>query len=141
MDNIAIKLKDKAGKSVYPCPYYPIGSIYLSINSTNPSTFFGGTWEQIKDTFLLACGSNFKAGSTGGEKEHTLSVAEMPSHRHSQQVTLDTSSSAGNIRATVVGGGSIWSEYDSNQIKNKGGSQPHNNMPPYLAVYAFKRIS
>ena len=63
---------------------YPVGSIYMSVNSVNPSTLFGGTWEQIKDTFLLATGDTYANGSTGGEATHTLTVNEMPSHTHIQ---------------------------------------------------------
>lgn len=61
---------------------YPIGSIYTSSNPANPGTLFGGTWVQIKDTFLLTAGDTYKAGTTGGEASHTLSVAEIPSHGH-----------------------------------------------------------
>ena len=51
---------------------YPVGAIYLSVNSINPNTLFGfGSWVQIKDTFLLAAGDTYSAGSTGGEAEHT----------------------------------------------------------------------
>ena len=82
----AIQLKNRSGEKVYPCPYYPVGSIYLSVNSTNPGTIFGGSWEQIKDRFLLACGSTYSNGSTGGESTHKLTVDEMPSHNHQQRV-------------------------------------------------------
>ena len=66
---------------------YPVGSIYMSVNSTSPQTLFGGTWEQIKGRFLLAAGSNgsdvdVTLGATGGEAKHTLTVAELPSHNH-----------------------------------------------------------
>ena len=61
---------------------YPIGSIYMSVNNVNPSTVFGGTWEQIKDKFLLACGDTYNNGATGGEATHTLTSDEMPSHNH-----------------------------------------------------------
>lgn len=53
---------------------YPVGSIYLSVNSTNPGTLFGGTWEQIKDKFILACGSTYANGATGGASTHTHSI-------------------------------------------------------------------
>ena len=58
---------------------YPVGSIYMSVNSTSPATLFGGTWTQIQDTFLLAAGSTYAAGATGGEATHTLTENEMPS--------------------------------------------------------------
>lgn len=78
---------------------YPIGSIYMSVNTTSPATLFGGTWEQIKGRFLIGTGSNdanttnywgsyaagsnnFPNGELGGEATHTLSTAEMPSHNH-----------------------------------------------------------
>ena len=50
---------------------YPVGSIYMSVNSTNPGSLFGGTWEQIEGKFLLACDSTYTAGSTGGNSSHT----------------------------------------------------------------------
>ena len=63
---------------------YPIGSLYWSSKSTNPSSLFGGTWVQIKDRFVLACGDTYKTvGATGGASSVTLSVSNMPSHTHS----------------------------------------------------------
>lgn len=61
---------------------YPVGSIYISVTATNPGTFFGGTWERIKDRFLLASGDIYANGATGGEATHTLTSSEMPSHTH-----------------------------------------------------------
>ena len=61
---------------------YPIGSIYMNVNSTNPGTLFGGTWEQIQGRFLLGMSSSYPAGSQGGEASHTLTTEEMPSHGH-----------------------------------------------------------
>ena len=61
---------------------YPVGSIYMSVNSTNPGELFGGTWKQIQGRFLLGQGSGYSAGAMGGEASHTLTVAEMPSHYH-----------------------------------------------------------
>jgi microcystin-dependent protein len=62
---------------------YPVGSIYMSVNSTSPATLFGGTWEMIEGRFLLASGGGYSAGSTGGEAAHTLTIDEMPLHHHS----------------------------------------------------------
>lgn len=66
---------------------YPVGSIYMSVNSTSPASLFGGTWQQIKDRFLMCAGSTYKAGGTGGEASHTLTVKEMPSHSHDVSMT------------------------------------------------------
>ena len=73
---------------------YPVGSIYMSLNSTSPNKLFGGTWERITGRFLLAAtdggaaGGNGNAsiapGNTGGEAVHQLIVDEMPSHTHIQ---------------------------------------------------------
>jgi microcystin-dependent protein len=62
---------------------YPVGSIYMSVVSTSPAELFGGTWEQLKDRFLLGAGDTYTAGDTGGAANHTLTVDEMPSHNHS----------------------------------------------------------
>jgi microcystin-dependent protein len=64
---------------------YPVGSIYMSMNETNPSTFFGGTWERLADGRCLIGGggnSGYAIGATGGEVAHTLTAGEMPSHNH-----------------------------------------------------------
>ena len=133
----AIQLKNRSGEKMYPCPYYPVGSIYLSVNSTNPGTIFGGTWEQIKDRFLLACGNTYSNGSTGGEANHTLTIDEMPSHKHNTRYGTSGSSQS-------YGSAFVYTGYDGNNnymMLNSGGDQPHNNMPPYLAVYVWKRVS
>ncbi len=62
---------------------YPVGSLYWSSKPTNPSTLFGGTWEQIKDVFVLASGDTYTAGATGGNANTTLAVENLPSHSHS----------------------------------------------------------
>ena len=109
---------------------YPVGSIYMSVNNTNPSTLFGGTWSQIKDRFLLACGDTYSNGSTGGEATHTLTVNEMPANY------IKTTSSGTSSDGYISRGG-----YNSDGIFNVGGTtQPHNNMPPYFAVYIWQRI-
>ena len=62
---------------------YPVGSIYWSSNDTDPGTLFGGTWQQIKDRFVLAAGDSYTNGAIGGAATVTLTVSNMPSHTHS----------------------------------------------------------
>ena len=61
---------------------YPVGSLYWSSKPTNPSTLFGGTWKQIKDMFVLACGDTYTNGATGGYRNTTLGVENLPTHSH-----------------------------------------------------------
>ena len=116
---------------------YPVGSIYMSVNSTNPSTLFGGTWERIQDRFLLASGSTYSAGSTGGEATHTLTINEMPSHTH--QTGQRASYGSGNAYASIGYNNSASTSNAS--TSSTGGGQAHNNMPPYIAVYVWKRTA
>lgn len=120
-----------------------VGEIYMTTSSENPNVKFGGTWEQIKDVFLLSAGDEYIAGSIGGEAEHILTIDEMPSHahtfnRHQLWRTEDvpeagTSNGYGASNKTL----SVYSDNTS----MTGGSQAHNNMPPYLAVYVWKRVA
>lgn len=122
---------------------YPVGSIYMSVNSTSPGTLFGGTWVQIKDRFLLAAGTTYKAGSTGGEASHTLTVSEMPSHYHDEYIGNDGGSDSApsgysgwpNIAYTSTK--TWWAK--GSKTSGAGGDGAHNNMPPYLTVYVWKR--
>ena len=150
---------------------YPVGSIYLSVNSTSPATLFGGEWEQIEDRFLLACGSTYKNGATGGASSasytpkgsvavsgtvgsHTLTINEMPSHNHA----VDYAGNTPGIYATIPGGSGTATANHTGFIKNTGGGEGHNHgftgsgtftgtaatintTPPYLAVYMWKRTA
>lgn len=70
--------------SVDPLVAYPVGSIYMSVNATNPSQLFGGTWVALdQGRVLIGAGTSYPAGTTGGEASHTLTTSEMPSHSHS----------------------------------------------------------
>lgn len=130
---------------------YPVGSIFISTVNTNPSTYFGGTWERIKGRFLLAADdSTYTLGATGGEVTHKLTVDEMPSHSHD----MDEESYGGGGYKNKMGirqdggGSSHWTpqyaqttSYSIYKPTYTGGSQAHNNMPPYLVVYIWKRKS
>ena len=118
---------------------YPVGTIYLSVNDINPTVLFGfGEWEAIKDRFLLGAGDLYGGGATGGEETHTLTIDEMPSHLHKISSTLMWANKTGDVQA----GTKTYHERSGKQTTQPaGGNQPHNNMPPYLAVYIWKRIN
>lgn len=163
---------------------YPVGAIYISTSITSPSTIFGGTWEKIEDKFLLASGSTYANGATGGEATHTLTEQEIPRHNHSydkavqvlphsltiqelpehtHDVSIDCSTTvrlagtSSNMLPTCepenphtytsgsTGGGqghnhALYSEGDTTGYY--GVFNPsHNNMPPYLAVNMWVRVS
>ncbi len=169
---------------------YPVGSIYMSVNNTDPGTLFGGTWQQIEDTFLLAAGSNHAAGSSGGEETVTLTAAQsgLPAHTHGfTQPTVNGGAETGaisggthghtaNYRSVYSGGSNYSAATPQNGTSTSSGvivstsgshthdlpahthsvsggavgavtggakaaSSAHNNMPPYLAVYVWKRTT
>ena len=126
---------------------YPVGSIYMSVNATDPARLFGGTWERIKEKFLLGAGDTHTPGSTGGEFEHKLTVPELASHYHHglhidspdgldvlygnnpnyKQTSLDLGSS---YRAGVYEGGIF--------TARTGEDKPHNNTPLFGSVHLEK---
>lgn len=118
-----------------------VGRYYWSDDPTSPAALFGGTWERIEDKFLLAAGGTYAAGSTGGEEEVTLTVAQMPSHHH----TVVGYSDAGNDYSDI-GANLSFAYYSSlkgwsGTTSYAGGGGAHNNMPPYQAAYCWKRIA
>lgn len=120
---------------------YPIGSIYMSIDSTNPSSLFGGTWEPW-GTGRVPVGIDLNdtdfntVEKTGGEKTHTLSVNEMPSHTHMLHLVSNQLGNGGGMWGTT------YSQYDGNvDTYPTGGSQAHNNLQPYITCYMWKRIT
>ena len=123
---------------------YPVGSIYMNVNSTNPGTLFGGTWEQIQGKCLLGMSSSYPAGSQGGEAEHTLTVSEIPAHSHAVEDSCDSGANVNPRNALSSFDRGNKSGYGSGNprfIKDTGGGQAHNNMPPYLSVYIWKRTA
>lgn len=113
---------------------WPVGSIYLAYNHTNPATLFGGTWTRITNAFLWATTSTGTIGQTGGEQTVTLTEAQMPKHNHGGTYT-----NAGEARthAWLASNGSAMG-YDSVEA---GGGQAHNNMPPYIQVSIWRRTA
>lgn len=119
---------------------YPVGSIYMSVNSTNPHSLFGGTWVQIKDRFLLAAGAAYKAGATGGEATHTLTVDEIPNHQHVLWYPNEGGEQSAAIGYPEAGSKNTWYA-EASKTAGAGGGAAHNNMPPYLTVYIWKRTA
>lgn len=124
---------------------WPIGSIYMSVNSTSPANLFGGTWERISDTFLFAASSSYPAGSTGGEFAHKLTQSELPNYslsvaNGSNVIRSRTGNYADAFVQTQSGGWGIpnW-ECKTVTVASGGSGAAHNNMPPYLSVWIWKR--
>ena len=149
---------------------YPVGAIFMSAVSTNPGTYLGGTWEQIKDKFLLAAGDTYAAGAEGGSADavnvsHTHTQA---SHDHSPSggsgygfAIYKASGGVGRVKVSTSSGtrytfagksgaadadssGLLWYKKTSDAtpaINSAGEDGTGKNMPPYLAVYVWKRTA
>ena len=132
---------------------WPVGSIYMSMQATSPATLFGGTWVAMEGQFLLGATTSsnlYPPLSMGGEAAHALTETEMPSHNHGVQ----QEGSDGAIPMMMGKDGTYQNdEYLSFGtsvkpfaestifISYRGGNQPHNNMPPYIAVYMWRRTA
>lgn len=127
-------------------------------NPTNPGVLFGGTWEAITYRYLVGVGpitpnSNNAVGSVDayaqagyrvspgesfGEIFHQLTVSEMPSHRHG--MTGNNGGGGNNCYPfPITNGGVNWNSW--NPTDAAGGDQAHNNLPPSLAVYMWRRTA
>lgn len=126
---------------------YPVGSIYMSVNSVSPSSFIGGTWVQIKDTFLLSAGSTYAAGSSGGAASVALTAAQMPAHNHNFTGTAAAHSHTFTGTAVVSGGnsashthsvtakGSVASTFSGSAVNtNEKGNHTHSLKCAQLAL-------
>lgn len=156
-DKVEIALPLKFKDNILADLIYPVGSIYMSANAVDPSTLFGGTWERVSGKFLLGADDTYTAGSTGGEAEHTLTVDEMPAHEGHLYSNFDNSGYAdrgGDDNSYYVNSSATdYSKYANRPYKivsgnelviqgyTRGGGLAHNNIPPYLAIYIWKRTS
>ena len=120
---------------------YPVGSYYWSQKNTSPEELFGGKWESISGRFLFSTDSNHSVDSTGGEEMHRLTENEMPSHYHIYQHFNYYDYHTGGLTS-----GSYYYPYRCNTdfsssvtTNSIGGNQPHNNMPPYITAYCWRR--
>ena len=124
--------------------FYPIGSLYFSINSTNPSAYFGGTWElfgpgrTIQGVSASQTLGEIESEIVDGEKAVTLTTDTMPAHTHQYRTDskLKSGSDYRRIHSYGLGGSGAYAGYETSPT---GGDQPHNNLQPYITCYIWKR--
>ena len=156
---------------IKPLDAYPIGSIYMSLDSISPADIFGGVWERLKDKFLMPAGDTYVAGTTGGSAEQTLLVENMPAHTHTRGTmnitgdcaavggsefkfgpfsgafssstwvdyygkTTNTTTSAGRYDGFQFNASNSW----TGETSSEGGGASFSVIPPYITVYAWRRI-
>ena len=130
---------------------YPVGSIYMSVVNTDPSTLFGGTWEVWGSGRVPVCvdttDENFNSvEKTGGESAVTLTESQIPSHLHGftdgakaivyeNPVLGATGNDFQAFKAPTSGTLSV------STTNNTGGGDPHNNLQPYITCYMWKRTA
>ncbi|TWO99358.1 hypothetical protein EUA79_00445 [TM7 phylum sp. oral taxon 351] len=124
--------------------FYPVGTYYETSDSNfNPNVAWGGTWvEGTKGRVLVAIDKDIVGfntiGKTGGEKEHILTIDEIPKHQHKMSLA--------NYSGTDSVSGVVWSPntskkyiYSNDMVEPVGGGLAHNNMPPYVVVKRWHR--
>jgi hypothetical protein len=138
---------------------WPVGSIYISTNSTNPSSLFGGTWVAFGAGRTIV---GFDSGQTefdvseetGGAKTHTLTESEMPSHthvqnahNHSQRYHAATTGPLSGLATVPDASSNTVTNYNQTTAdatavnQNTGGGAAHNNLQPYIVCYLWKRTN
>lgn len=145
---------------------YPVGAIYMSVNSTNPGSLFGGTWvawgQGRVPVGVNTSGTFNSVEKTGGSETHTLTIAQMPSHTHTQNShrhnygrpalfggennddgSIFTPRYTGRTSSQYKGNSNGWTEmsYTTATNQNTGGGESHNNLQPYITCYMFKRTA
>lgn len=119
-----------------------VGMIIESAVLIDPNDYYGGTWTQLSGRMLVGAGTDFPAGTTGGEKTHILTVSEMPAHTHAtggnDVVTYKASGDPAGYIATSTSGYPVGSP---SSVESTGGGGAHTNMPPYKSVYMWERTA
>lgn len=133
---------------------HPVGSLYMSENPTSPAELYGGTWERIEGRFIMGASDTYPEGSTGGEAEHALTESELPNVTGRFDFQSDGNSQGivtGAYGVFSLGQMSIGGFRPNNKIDESGcarqiimsfdSNSPHNNLPPYIAVYIWRRVA
>ena len=134
---------------------FPVVSIVQYTDaSINPNALIGGTWERIQGRFLFAADDSHTIGSTGGSETVALTTDQMPRHMH-YTIRMAQGETSPDYLHTVARSDFEHSQYDNARYQlygvdaeaNAGKSSyagngtAHNNMPPYIAVYIWKRTA
>ncbi len=91
----------------------------------------------LNNRFLTFAGDQYSLGDTGGEKEHTLTIPEMPSHTHLLQPNKVHLTSPPTNDVDAVGGADAANSGNEDILQPTGGGLPHENRPPYIALYSY----
>lgn len=125
----------------------PIGTVITTTNNANPSDYIGGTWERFAQGRTLVgvdeSDEDFNStGRTGGEKEHILTIDEMPSHSH--QIGRWNPSGTGydqSQRKLAAAPNNASGVSGAVETATNGGNKAHNNLQPYVTVYYWRRVA
>lgn len=128
---------------------YPVGSIYMSATMSTAEqvqTALGGTWvawgEGRVPVGVDTSQTEFDTvEETGGEKTHTLTIDEMPSHSHNIYTVDSGSGNHGKKDGLYYQGGWWGNGMGAPNVGNTGGSKAHNNLQPYITCYMYKRTA
>lgn len=129
---------------------YPVGSIYMSVNTVNPSTLFGfGVWEKIEDKFLLGSGTNYANGSTGGSADAVIVSHSHQPNADGEYIVTSGDPKANNTRVAYSASGNRWVDGQTSEsnfhhrtgTNTVGEDGTGKNMPPYIAVNIWKRTA
>lgn len=125
---------------------WPVGSIYLSDNATNPNTKFGGTWVRLSGGFIygsnIASGNTYSTGNGSGTttNNHTLTIDQIPNHSHGQYVTANAGTGGPSIRTDYNADGVGYSCYPQGcNTMGTGGGKGHCHSIPYIACSIWRR--
>ena len=114
----------------------PVGMIIQLYSHADPNDMYPGTtWVRLENTFLWGCDENGSIGTTGGEKTHTLTTAEMPEHSHGSVYSQHASGTKDKAWYTTSGSSVAYGAVAT------GGGAAHNNMPPYTQVSIWRRTA
>lgn len=121
---------------------HPVGSIYISVNPTSPTTLFGGTWTQIQDRFLLAAGPDFPAGTEGGSRTHShLSPVGISGSNNLFGISYSVGATNRTLSGNVAGSNTQMALTSGTYTFRLPTTSTADVVPPYIAVYVWQRIA